>query len=266
MAIPKTIHYCWFGGKPLPKLAIKCINSWKKFCPNYKIKLWNEENFDLNLNKYVNEAYKAKRWAFVADVARLFAIVSEGGVYMDTDVEVIAPLDEFLTLKAFSGFENQTMISTGIMACEANHPLFAEFLSEYDNEPFIKPNGIYNVTTNVTRITNTCLKYGFKPNNTQQTVNGFTLFPTDYFCPKSWQTGITTLTPNTRTIHHFTGSWHSPAEMFQIKLRKKLVKIFPFSISLYLASIISGLRILGIKPTIKKINVFIQKRIRKAAF
>ena len=101
--IPKIIHYCWFGKGPKPELAIKCIESWKKYCPDYEIKEWNEDNFDLNYNAYVKEAYENKKWAFVTDVVRLYALVNYGGIYMDTDVEVIKPLDEFLTLSGLSG-------------------------------------------------------------------------------------------------------------------------------------------------------------------
>lgn len=115
--IPKKIHYCWFGGNPLPPLAVKCIESWKKYCPDYEIKEWNESNFDLNCNEYVREAYEAKKWAFITDVVRLYAMVTEGGIYMDTDVEVLRPLDDLLVYEAVSGFETKTRIPTGLMAC-----------------------------------------------------------------------------------------------------------------------------------------------------
>ena len=130
--IPKIIHYCWFGGNPLSDLAQKCIDSWKKYCPDYEIKEWNESNFDLNSCDYVREAYQAKKWAFVTDYVRLYAMVTEGGIYMDTDVEVIRPLDSFLSNRAFSGFEDETNIPTGIMACEKGFPLFEELLEEYN--------------------------------------------------------------------------------------------------------------------------------------
>ena len=119
--IPKIIHYCWFGGNPLPPLALKCIESWKKYCPDYEIKIWDESNFDININKYATEAYEAKKWAFVSDVARLWVLYNYGGIYMDTDLEVIKPLDEFLYHKAFSGFEDEVNIPTGIIASEKNN-------------------------------------------------------------------------------------------------------------------------------------------------
>ena len=173
--IPKIIHYCWFGGNPLPELAKKCITSWKIYCPDYEIKEWNESNFDLNCCDYVREAYKSKKWAFVSDVARLHALVTEGGIYIDTDVEVIKSLDTLLQYSAVSGFESITSISTGLMACEKDDPMFKEFLDGYKTAHFILPDGTLDKTTNVVRITNTCLKYGFVPNNKKQTINTFTI-------------------------------------------------------------------------------------------
>ena len=210
--IPKIIHYCWFGGKKKPELAKKCIRSWKKYCPDYKIIEWNEENFDINYNAYVKEAYDSQKWAFVTDVVRLYAMVNFGGIYMDTDVEVLRPLDELLKYEAVSGFEDQEHIPTGLMACEKGHPLFTELLDEYKQLHFIKADGSLDLTTNVIRITNACKKYGFTPNNPLQTINGFTLLPNDYLCPKSYETGEINLTENSYTIHHFNASWHSKAE------------------------------------------------------
>ena len=139
--IPKVIHYCWFGGKPLPKLAQKCIASWKKFCPDYEIIRWDEANFDVNGCDYSREAYEAKNWAFVSDYARLKILVDNGGIYMDTDVEVVKPLDEFLSNEAFSGFESPAVIPTGIMACEKGFAPFAEMLKEYDTQHFLLMGG-----------------------------------------------------------------------------------------------------------------------------
>lgn len=216
--IPKKIHYCWFGGKPLPELAIKCIESWKKYCPDYEIIEWNETNFDINCCNYVKEAYAAKKWAFVSDVARLYALVNYGGVYMDTDVEVLKPLDDILNYEAVSGFENEKCIPTGLMACEKNQPLFSELFHEYDNIHFLKKDGSFDLTTNVTRITNTCLKYGLKLDNSFQIINGFALFPNDYFCPKDYASKKLNLTKNTYTIHHFAGSWVPKSSKLKYKI------------------------------------------------
>ncbi len=222
--IPKKIHYCWFGGNPLPTFAKKCINSWKKFLPDYEIIEWNENNFDLNYCDYVKEAYQSKKYAFVTDVVRLYALVNYGGIYMDTDVEVINNFDVFLQLKSFSGFESANFIPTGIMACEKDHELFKEFLKEYDNIHFKKHDDTCDLTTNCIRITNTCKKYGLILNNKKQTIKDFTLFPNDYFCPKDYKTGKINITQNTYTIHHFNGSWHSPYSRFKLFIIRLLGK------------------------------------------
>lgn len=224
--IPKKIHYCWFGGNPLPELALKCIESWKKYCPDYEIIEWNESNFDLNCCAYVKEAYEAKKWAFVSDYTRLWAMVNFGGVYMDTDVEVIKPIDEYLVLRAFSGFESNQSIPTGIMACEKGFPLFSELLGDYKNRHFILEDGSYDQTTNVVAITNIVLSHGLILNNTLQTVDGFTLYPFDYFCAKNITNGCVNITENTRTVHHFSGSWHTKSEKLVMKIEQWAIHNF----------------------------------------
>lgn len=205
--IPKVIHYCWFGRGPMPKIAKRCIASWKKYLPEYEIKEWNEDNFDIDVYPYAREAYDTRKFAFVSDIVRLYAIYTEGGIYMDTDVEVIKPLDSLLGYEAVSGFESETQILTGLMACEKGMPLFGELLREYDGLHLLRQDGTLDMTTNVERITKTCLKYGFVPNNQFQVVNGFALLPKDYLCPKDSTTKELHLTDNSLCIHHFDGSW-----------------------------------------------------------
>ena len=234
--IPKIIHYCWFGRNPLPKLAQKCIASWKKYCPDYKIIEWNEDNFDINCCDYTKEAYEAQKWAFVTDYVRLYVLVKHGGIYMDTDVELIRPIDSFLSCNAFSGFESSGQIPTGIMAAEQNQLLFRELLHEYDDIHFRNEDGSLNMTTNVQRITNTCLKYGLVLNNSKQTIQGFTFFPMDYFCTKDAVTRKLNITPNSVAIHHFDGSWMQPdrklvktiTDLFGYRITKVLIKIKHF--------------------------------------
>lgn len=210
--IPKKIHYCWFGGNPIPESVTKYIESWKKFCPEYEIKEWNETNFDVNCCLYSKEAYAEKKWAFVSDVARLYALVSEGGIYMDTDVEVCKKLDCFLYHKAFSGFEAEDLVSTGIMACEKGYPLFSKLLEEYKERRFINPDGSYNAITNVEYITNMCGKFGLKFNNLYQEILGLSIYPKEYFSPKDYMTGKILKTENTYTIHYFASSWYTERE------------------------------------------------------
>lgn len=249
--IPKVIHYCWFGHNPLPPLAQRCIESWKKYLPDYEIKEWNEDNFPIGYNDYVKEAYEAKKWAFVTDVVRLYALVTEGGIYMDTDVEVLKPLDTLLQYEAVSGFEDNKHIPTGLMASEAHQPLFEELLSDYNGVHFRNSDGSLDTTTNVKRITRTCTKYGFIPNNQKQTVKGFTLLPNDYLCPKDYNTKKINITHNTLTIHHFDGSWGTPKSRYANNLMEKL-NFLPQPMNLFFSSAIAVLKYEGIVSWIKR--------------
>lgn len=208
--IPKVIHYCWFGRGEMPELAQKCIASWKQFLPEYEIKEWNEDNFDLDAYPYAREAYDNRKFAFVTDVVRLYALYTEGGVYMDTDVEVLKPLDTFLHHVAFSGYETTTMVSTCIIGSEKGGRWAKENLDYYEGKHFVKPDGSFNMVTNVTTITNYMLKHGLRQDNTYQVFPDLmTVYPKVFFSPKSQDDGKIYLTENTVTIHHYAQSWES---------------------------------------------------------
>ena len=258
--IPKKIHYCWFGGNPLPELAQRCIESWKKYCPDYEIIEWNESNFDVNFCEYSKEAYESKKWAFVSDVARLYALVNYGGIYMDTDVEVLKPLDELLKYEAVSGFEAKDRIPTGLMACEKGQLFFVELLDDYIGAHFVNGDGTLNLETNVVRITNTCLKYGLRLDNTLQTVKGFTLLPYDYLCPKDDVTKIVTITENTYVIHHFDGSWLSAEDKCFAELKIKYSKVFPNKVAGYMAKFSAIKKMRGFKSAVKEFFGWIKKK------
>lgn len=220
--IPKRIHYCWFGRGKKPPMAQKCIESWKKYLPEYEIVEWNEDNFELSKFPYAEQAYESRKFAFVTDVVRLYALFMQGGIYMDTDVEVLKPLDSILDYKAVSGFETTNLVPTGLMAAEPHLPIIGELLNDYNGRMFINADGSLNTTTNVIYITNILKKYGIKLNNQIQTVADFTFLPSDYLCPKSVKDGKIILTENTLAIHHFAGSWHSP---WRNAIRNAIVKI-----------------------------------------
>lgn len=221
MSIPKILHYCWFGGNPKPPLAEKCIRSWKKYCPDYEIREWNEGNFDVSAApKYVQQAYEARRWAFVTDYVRLKALTEMGGIYMDTDVEVVKPLDEFLKHRAFAGFERVDRVQTGLLACEAGFPLFLDFLAHYDTASFLKEDGSVDITTNVEVLTNLCMQRGLVCNDRLQTVDGLTLYPREVFCPVDFDTEKLKRTRKTVTIHWFAGSWHTEEELEAMRQEK----------------------------------------------
>lgn len=220
--IPKKIHYCWFGKGDKPKLAYKCIDSWKKYCPDYEIIEWNEDNFDINCCPYVKEAYESRRFAFVTDYVRLYVMFTQGGIYMDTDVEVTRNLDEFLVHKGFSGFESETQIPTGIMAGEKGFPLFEKLLSYYDGRHFLDKNGNQDTTTNVITITAMLSERGFIPNGKYQVIDEFALYPRDYFCPLDDSTGVMYDSKNTATIHWFNKSWVPQ----RLRVRSKITRFF----------------------------------------
>jgi mannosyltransferase OCH1-like enzyme len=217
--IPKVIHYCWFGRGQMPELALKCIESWHKYLPGYTLKLWNEDSFDINTVPYVKEAYEARKFAFVTDYIRLYALYHEGGIYMDTDVEVLKPLDDLLDLPAFSGYESNKFSNfpTGLMASAAGGVWVKEQLDYYTDRHFLLPDGSLDMTTNTVTISRIMKENGFELTGEYQLYkNDMHCFPSDYFCPMT-STRVLKLTKNSYCIHHFAGSWHTPTLKQKIK-------------------------------------------------
>ena len=192
----------------MPELALKCIDSWHKFMPEYQYKLWNEDNFDIESVPYVKEAYKSRKFAFVTDYVRLYALFTEGGIYMDTDVEVLKPYDDLLSLPGFTGYEGSKFMPpvTGTMASEPGNAWVKEQLEAYGSLHFIKPDGTLDTTTNTVRISEIMKKGGFVQNGKKQVYKEMHIFPVEYFCPRQ-TTGEYLLTENTYCDHHCMGSW-----------------------------------------------------------
>ena len=235
--IPKVIHYCWFGGSPIPDSSQKCISSWKKYFPDYEIKQWDETNFDFNSCNYVKEAYQAKKWAFVSDYARFWILYNYGGIYFDTDVEVIKPFDDILISGSFMGEEisaadsnNEEQedifrVNAGLgIGAESNTSLYKEILDYYKGEHFINNDGTENHETVVTRVTNILLRYGFKGNGAIEDIDGFRFYPPEYFSPINYKTSVITITANTHSIHHYTGSWQTEWEKKETEKMQELTK------------------------------------------
>lgn len=202
--IPKTIHYCWFGRGKQNELIKKCLLTWKEVLPEYKIILWNEDNFPVNKYPFAKQALNDKKWAFVADVARLHALYYYGGIYMDTDVEVLKPIDQFLHHGFFAGYESARHLSAGIMGAKQYNKYIGLLLAWYNDYTYGRDFYEIANTRIITRITR--LNCGLKPNGKQFEFGDCCYYPQDYFCPElvddKWN-----ITPNTYTIHHFTGLW-----------------------------------------------------------
>lgn len=204
MSIPKVIHYCWFGSNPLPKSAQKCIASWKKYCPDYKIVQWDESNFNIHCNPYCSEMSDQKKWAFLTDYVRLKIIYEHGGIYLDTDVQVIRPLDNLLKCGAYMGVENTGRVNTGLgFAAEARHSFIQENMEYYEKLiSFTELRSCPLITTEL------LAAHGYKDNCTEiQQIAGLTIYPEEYLCPKNERTGLTKITSNTYSIHQFDASW-----------------------------------------------------------
>jgi len=208
--IPKIIHYCWFGGNPISELGEKCIASWKKYCPEYEIIRWDESNFDISCNQYVKEAYEAKRWAFVTDYIRLHVVYNNGGIYLDTDVELLKSFDDLLGYSGFMGFENERNINTGLgFGAVKNNNIIYEIMNDYKKIPFIKEDGRFDLTPCPQRNTKILARKGLKLNNTRQIIEDVVFLPTIYLSPKDFESGKIIVTEKTFSIHHFNASWHT---------------------------------------------------------
>ena len=220
--IPKTIHYCWFGRNPLPESAQKCIASWRKYLPDYEIKEWNEDNFDVNIIPYTQQAYEAKKYAFVSDYARFWILHNYGGLYFDTDVEVIKPMDDIIGRGPFMGVE---VISKDNISLKVNPGLglgvppglglYEKLLNLYATLKFINEDGTLNTKTIVAYTTEVLESHGLKATAKLQEVAGVWIYPADYFNPLDSLTGKLKLTDNTRSIHWYMNSWSDNSSLRQ---------------------------------------------------
>lgn len=226
MPIPKIIHYCWFGRKEKPDSVKKCIESWKKNLPDYQLMEWNEDNFDVNRLSYTKDAYEARKYAFVSDVARVHALLNYGGIYMDTDVEVLKSFDSILDNRCVLGIEEREYVATSMIAAEKNHPLIVEFVEIYKNLSFYDEEGNIIPGTNVQKLTNMLLKTGYvKENVYQELDDGICIYPKEYFSPYDYINCYFNITDKTICVHHFFVSWMPWQTRAKKMIKQKLVKI-----------------------------------------
>lgn len=233
--IPKIVHYCWFGGNPLGDKEKKCIESWKKYLPQYEIRRWDENNYDVYMCKYTKEAYQAKKWAFVSDYARFKVLYDYGGIYLDTDVELLQPIDDLIIKGSIMACEEDgakdgsmgdgnILVNPGlILAAYRHHPFYKQILEEYSRRSFIRENGSYDFTTVVTITTSLLKRQGLENIQGIQYVSDIYIYPKEYFNPKDFRTEELFVTENTRAIHHFSMSWLSQSHKVQKSIYKHLI-------------------------------------------
>lgn len=221
--IPKIIHYCWFGKGKKNELTKRCIESWKKYCPDFEIIEWNEDNFDLKCMPFAEEAYGAKKYAFVSDVARLLILYEHGGIYFDTDVEVVREIASLLDCNGFIGFENKEFVATGLgFGAEKGSEIVGEMLDTYRSLCFLNHDGSLNMIGCPNINTDIMVKAGMVRNGERQSVGSFEIYPPDYFNPMDNATGILNKTENTYSIHWYSMTWLPKS----IRFRSKVTRIF----------------------------------------
>lgn len=224
--IPKKIHYFWFGKGELPEENKKCIESWKKYCPDYEIIKWTEENYDITKCSYMHQAYKNKKWGFVPDYARLDTLYQYGGIYLDTDVELIKGLDDLLSEDAFIGFQRNFWVNIGLgCGCKKGLDIFREMRDLYDRTDFVR-KGEFNLQASPYYQTKILKKHGLVCNNQLQKIEGVSILPTDVLDPQGYSFGKISVTKNTHSIHHYSESWLNDIQRNQNLTRYMEVNFF----------------------------------------
>ena len=217
--IPKIIHYCWFGRGEKPELAKKCIASWRRFCPDFEIREWNEDNCDYLTMPFMAEAYAAKKYAFVSDVMRLIVLEQYGGVYFDTDVEVVKDISPLLDDEGFIGFENDRFVASGLtIAAVAHHPVIQAMIAEYEKLHYVQPDGSITPVGCPRLNSDVMERFGLVRNGQEQVIAGIHVYPSDWFNPLDSVTGELNKTENTYSIHWYSMSWMPKRTQIKAKL------------------------------------------------
>lgn len=254
MSIPKIIHYCWLSEDPFPELVQHCTQTWKEKLPGYEFILWDKKKFDVSSVPWVKQACEAKKWAFAADYIRLYALYNYGGVYLDSDVEVLKTFDDLLSRPYFFGkehtpdkIENANSIEAATMGCEPENGFIGRCLDFYKEKNFVNSDGSFNMITLPTILAKCLENFG-----------DLEILPMDFFSPKNTRTLVIDRTKNTYSIHHFNGSWHSLAQQKHVALRTKLCKIFGERFGEMLATffaIFINVRYNGLCQTLKTVRL-----------
>lgn len=227
--IPKVIHYCWFGEKEKPQLIKSCIDSWKEELQEYKIIEWNEKNFDIEKFDFTAKAYKAKKWAFVADYCRIWVLYNYGGIYLDTDMEVLKSLDKFTHNECFAGIERDKIINAAILGAKPNNKFIKNIISYYNDINFAEYIEDLDKITIPNIITELAVQDGYKGDKKIESVkNMLTIYSKEYFYPKNHSWEKANITEMTYTIHHYEGSWRKKTKIYKSKLKQILIDIFGY--------------------------------------
>ncbi len=226
--IPKIIHYCWFGHGSKPPFVDRCISSWRKYLPDYQIFEWNDKNFDCDCYAYSKEAYHKGKFAFVSDVARAYVLYHHGGIYLDTDVEILQSFDQLLAHRSFWGFEAGKYIATSTIGAVKGNEIIKEYIDQYAGRKFIQEDGSLDLTTNVSIVTQLLQRRGLILENVQQVIDDDNIvFPKRYFSPYDSRTGVLSIHSDTIAVHYYSNTWNS-THWFQLKrmLKNFVAKIF----------------------------------------
>lgn len=255
------IHYCWFGPENKTALVLHCINSWKKYCPEATLMEWNETNFDINCCRYVKDAYEQKKWAFVSDFCRYYALFHFGGIYLDTDVEIIRNLQDLP--ENFIGFESGAKnVASGLIRGAGVHDEICKLmLDSYENDSFVLSNGSLNKKTVCVRETEILVQAGLQLEDRIQNINGTIVYPVEYFCPYNFKTKELNITKKTYSIHHYSSSWLSNRDKERVNLVRKLSQYMPENMAEYLSTLFKTLQYDGLFLTIRKVVMYLSKRL-----
>ena len=256
--IPRVIHFCWVGGAPKPDSVLSCIESWKRCCPDYEIREWNETNYDFTKNEYMKQAYEAKKWGFVPDYARLDIIYQYGGIYLDTDVEAIRSFDELLNNEAFLGFENtgegKYLIACGLgFGAVAGSEVIRMLRDSYEGRSFLDEDGSINQTAAPVYSTQDLQPLGLILENRDQQLPGVMIYASDVLCPKEFTSGQLHCTERTVSIHHYDSSWWSDEKKHARKIALTLGKILPGKLSRRIGKAIALVRYRGLSGLLEAI-------------
>lgn len=230
--IPKIIHYCWLSDDPFPLTIEKCVNSWGKYLPDYEFVLWDKKRFDISSNIWVRQAYEKKKYAFAADYIRLYALYTYGGIYLDSDVQVLKTFDDLLELPYFLGQDSQGSFEAAVIGCEKNCTWVKHCLKYYDDRLFIDDCNRSDITTlpfimqRIIQNIYNIITFNRSMQSNYKLDNNLYLFPFDFFCCKRSSDGGLVITENSYTIHHFSMSWRSPLSVILTKMKRLFVRVF----------------------------------------